>query len=86
MRIEGEIVDLTDAPYASDGNLWVNGKNENGVIHLPANHSGLICLEMRLNPSFDWLKIHATKVTSSSHGELKVDTLWDAIGNTTPVG
>ena len=85
MRIEGEIVDLADDPYASDGDLWVNGTNENGVIYLPANHSGLICLEMRLNPSFAWLKIHATKMTSSLGGELRVDTNWDAMGNTTPV-
>ena len=81
MSIEGEVVDLQFDPYASDGDLWVDETSGNGAIYLPANHSGRIRFEMRLNPSFDWLRIHASKIASSLQGQLEVGTYWVADGN-----
>jgi hypothetical protein len=50
MHIEGVLPEFGE--YAHDGNLWVNGINENGVTSLPANHVGEICLELCLSPAF----------------------------------
>jgi hypothetical protein len=79
MKIEGEVGKLKT--YASDGELWVDGKNENGVITLPVKRSGEICLEMMLADDFRTLKIHATKITSSFVGEFELEAYWDAEGN-----
>jgi hypothetical protein len=78
MRVEGQIVE-----YASDGDLWVNGKNENGIALLPEDHDGDICLELRLSPLFDILKIHASGVNSNFEGDFELECLWDADGNVT---
>jgi hypothetical protein len=81
MRIEGKIVELDE--YAYDGNLWVNGSNENGVISLPANHSGDVCLEMSLSPTFETIKIHASRISSALEGEFELEAIWDADGSRT---
>jgi hypothetical protein len=83
MRVEGEVVDLTYDPYANDGELWKDGANQNGVVHLPVDMAGDICLEVKLNPSFDLLKIYAATVTTTMLGEFEIETFWDADGNST---
>jgi len=81
MQIDGELVPPEE--YAHSGDLWINGNNENGIIWLPANHTGEICLELVLSPVFDTLKIRATKVTSSLEGPWVLEAYWDSAGNTT---
>jgi hypothetical protein len=84
MRIEGEIGELKAAAY--NGELWIDGKNENGIIFLPANHDGEICLEMTLAGDARTLKIHASKVTSSFVSEFEVEAYWDDTGERTHAG
>jgi hypothetical protein len=81
MKIEGEIGELKT--WAMHGNLWVDGKNENGVLFLPALHTGQICFEMELAEDFRTLKIHASKVSSSFEGEFELEAYWDEMGNVT---
>jgi len=80
MRIEGEIPDLEFDPYASDGELWIDGKNSNGMAYLPLDQTGQICLELRINPLFETLKIHATYVRSTLQGPFDSHRTWDAGG------
>lgn len=79
MRIEGEVGELKT--WTSDGNLWIDGKNENGIIYLPSDHSGSICLEMCLADDFRTLKIHARKISSIFISEFKFEHTWDLDGN-----
>jgi hypothetical protein len=81
MKIEGEIGELKT--WAMDGELWVDGKNENGILFLPALHTGQICLEMELADDFRTLKIHASKVTSSFENKFDHTANWDEIGSVT---
>jgi hypothetical protein len=83
MRIEGVFGEFGE--YASDGNLWVNGSNENGVTLLPANHDGDICLELCLSPTFDIVKIYASRISSTFEGEFRLESTWDSDGNPTNV-
>ncbi|MGD0889679.1 MAG: hypothetical protein ABR889_10560 [Acidobacteriaceae bacterium] len=79
MRIEGEIGELNT--WASGGELWIGGKNDNGIIFLPAEHTGRLCLEMCLAQDYRTLKIHATKIRSTFIGEFEIEAVWDAEGN-----
>jgi hypothetical protein len=79
MRIEGDLVEPSE--YATDGELWIDGKNENGVILLPADHTGDICLELVLSPLFGTLKIYGSKITSQLEGPWSLEAIWDADGN-----
>jgi hypothetical protein len=83
MRLEGEVADLSCDPYAAEGDLWVDGKNQNGVIYLPATHFGEICLEMRIAPLFETFKIHASRIDSGLQGEFELEMYWDIDGKTT---
>jgi hypothetical protein len=83
MKIEGEIVEL--GQYASDGDLWIDGKNDNGIAILPADHKGDIYLELRLAPEFNTVKIHASSIQSEFEGEFEPECLWDSEGNTTDI-
>jgi hypothetical protein len=74
MRIEGEIVELNQ--YAIEGEFWLNGQNQNGVMLLPVNQSGEICFDLRLAPEFGPFKIHATHVRSSFEGEFQYEFRW----------
>jgi hypothetical protein len=84
MRIEGKVGELNT--WASDGELWIDGKNENGIICLQPDHVGDLCLEVCLAQDFRILKIHATRIQSSLIGEFKLECLWDADGNTHSCG
>jgi hypothetical protein len=84
MRIEGEVVELNQ--YASDGELWIDGKNDNGTAMLPADHEGDICLELCLAPEFNTIKIHATSIRSEFEGEFELEAKWDDKGDVTTVG
>jgi len=79
MRIEGELPGPRE--YADRGELWVDGKNENGVILLPADHVGDICLELVLSPLFGTLKIYGSKINSQLEGPWSLEAIWDAAGN-----
>jgi hypothetical protein len=80
MQLEGGAA--LPGEYAHEGELWVDGTNGNGMIHLPADHKGNITLELALSPRFDTLKIHASSVRSTLEGPWKLETYWDAEGNT----
>jgi hypothetical protein len=80
MRIEGEVVELNQ--YATGGEFWLDGKNQDGVMLLPVDQAGAICFELCLAPEFDTVKIHATHVRSSFEGELELEFYWDSNGNT----
>jgi hypothetical protein len=81
MRIEGEVGELKT--WASDGELWIDGKNENGIIYLPADHTAELCLEICLADDFRTLKIHASQVSSAFIGEFELEAHWDSARNRT---
>src|ERR1700689_2279117 len=74
MHIEGVFTEF--GGYASDGNLWGNGSNENGVTLLPADHVGDICLELCLSPAFEITKIYASQISSTVEGEFALESTW----------
>jgi hypothetical protein len=84
MHIEGELV--APEEYASEGAMWVNEKQHENLILLPANHSGTIQLDLVLSPLFDTLKIHASKVISQLEGPWELEAIWDTDGNITQPG
>ncbi len=79
MSIDG-IVDLSEDTHLSDGDLWIDGKHEAGIVYLPANHAGDIRMEMRVSPMFDVVKIRAKKMSSELTGEFKHESFWDENG------
>ncbi len=79
MSIDGS-VDLSERTYLSDGDLWIDGKHEAGMVYLPANHAGEIRMEMCVSPVFDIVKIRAAKMTSQLVGEFEHESFWDENG------
>ena len=84
MRIEGGLV--APGEYASEGELWINGRNENGVILIPSDHAGDICLELVLSPLFGTLKIFGSRIRSQLEGPWSLEAIWDVDGNVTQPG
>jgi hypothetical protein len=74
MWIDGIIAESGE--HVSDGALWVDGKVQENVILLPANHHGTIQLDLVISPLFETLKIHANEISSMLEGPWELETIW----------